>query len=142
MTLTVPFISTILAAALMILTQFLMLSVGLHRTRAQIGIGMGDSVDLERKMRRHGNLIENAPLFVIVLALTEMLGAPRTIVAAFAAVFFAARLMHVIGFSSLAGSHLAEGNKVFLMMRAGGATLSMLSGLVLGGYLLFRMIAA
>jgi len=52
-----------------------------------------------------------------------------------AAVFVSARIAHAIGFSSAAGSHLAEGNRIFLLMRSSGATLSALTGIALGVYL-------
>ncbi|MGB3636228.1 MAG: MAPEG family protein [Rivularia sp. (in: cyanobacteria)] len=138
-TMNVPVISTVVAAILIILQQSLMLSVGMHRAKTQIGVGVGKDDTLERKMRRHGNLAENSALFVVTLALTELRGAPSIIVIGFGAVFVIARFFHAIGFSSLAGSHLAEGSKMFQMMRAIGAMGTVFTGVALGGFLLFTM---
>lgn len=136
---TFPIVAATVAAALIILQQLLMLSVGVHRTRAQVGVGTGDDPDLERKMRRHGNLAENSALFIIVLALTELAGAPYVVLAAFGSVFVIARLFHAIGMSSLAGSHLADGNKIFLGFRALGAFGTAIPGLALGAYLAYLL---
>ncbi len=134
---TIPLTSAMLAAALIIISHLLMLGVGLHRGRIKLGVGIGDDQQLERKVRRHGNLIENAPLFVATLALTEIIGGSGTVVAGFALVFFTARIFHIVGFSSLSGSHRADTVNPFLLMRIAGSTLTALSGFALGGYLIF-----
>jgi len=139
MTAALPLISAGLGGVLIIMSQTLMLSVGMHRTRTKRGVGYGDDVTLERKIRRHGNLIENAPMFVLVLALLEMAGGSQTAVLAFAGVFLIARICHAIGFSSLSGSHQADSFNVFLGLRAVGATTTALVGIMLGGYLLFTL---
>lgn len=100
-----------------------MLTVGLHRAKGQF-IGIGEDRDLERKVRRHGNLAENAGLFLVVIALLEMILGQTTYVAAVCLVFALARTFHALGFSSLAGSHgddLTGARKAFAGMRALGA---------------------
>lgn len=134
---TVPVISAMLAAALIIIMMILKLSVGFYRGKVRVGVGVGDNLELERKVRRHGNLSENAALFVATLALAEIIGGSGATIVAFALVFFAARIVHIIGFSSLSGSHRAEGINPFNAMRFAGATLTALSGIALGGYLIF-----
>ena len=114
-----------------------MIAVGLHRTKTGVGIGVGNDPNLERKIRRHGNLSENAALFIVVLALAELCGISKPIIAGFGAIFVLARLLHALGFSSLVGSHLAEGNKLFVAMRAIGAFGTFLTGILLGGLLVF-----
>lgn len=144
MNLPVPLVSAIVAAILIILQQSLMLNVGMHRAKTSVGVGVGADNTLERKTRRHGNLAENAGLFVATLALTELRGAPSIIVTGFGAVFVLSRIFHAIGFSSLVGSHgpnIAKGGKVFIVMRAIGATGTALTGLALGGFLLFTIAA-
>lgn len=118
-----PVYTAALGAFLIVLQVALMLSVGLHRSKGQF-IGIGDDRDLERKVRRHGNLAENSGLFLVVIALFEMLVGQTTFVLALCAVFAAARLLHALGFSSLAGSHgedLTGARKAFAGMRAMGA---------------------
>ena len=134
---TIPTTTAMLAAALIIIMMILKLSVGLYRGKVRVGVGTGDDLELERKMRRHGNLSENAALFVATLALAEIIGGSPFVITGFALVFFAARLFHIAGFSSQSGSHRADGFSPFLAMRFAGATLTALSGIALGGYLIF-----
>lgn len=118
-----PIYTAALGAFIIVLQVILMFSVGLHRGKGQF-IGIGDDRDLERKVRRHGNLAENSGLFLVVIALFEMLVGQSTYVLALCIVFAIARLFHALGFSSLAGSHgedLTGGRKAFAGMRAMGA---------------------
>lgn len=118
-----PIYAASLGAFLIVLQVVLMLTVGMHRMKGQF-IGTGEDRELERKVRRHGNLAENAGLFLVVIALFEMIVGQTTYVAAVCVIFAVARVMHAIGFSSLAGSHgedLSGGRKAFAGMRALGA---------------------
>lgn len=118
-----PLYSAALGAFLIVLQVGLMLSVGLHRSKGQF-LGDGGDRDLERKVRRHGNLAENSGLFLVVIALFEMLAGQTTFVLALCIGFAAARLLHALGFASLAGSHgddLTGSRKAFAGMRAMGA---------------------
>lgn len=130
-----PEISALTAAFLIVLQLGLMLSVGLHRLGAGINLGFGDDQNLERKIRRHGNLAENAALFLVALALAELIGAPSFYVAIVAGVFLIARVSHAIGFSSLSGSHQPT-SPVFPALRAVGAFGTIGSGLGVGALLL------
>ncbi len=118
-----PIYTAMLGAFLIVFQVALMMTVGLHRSKGQF-IGIGEDRDLERKVRRHGNLAENAGLFLVVIALLEMIAGQTLYVAAVCAAFAAARLLHAAGFSSLAGSHgdnLIGVRKAFAGMRAIGA---------------------
>jgi uncharacterized membrane protein YecN with MAPEG domain len=118
-----PIYTAMLGAFLIVFQVLLMVSVGVHRGRGQF-IGVGDDRDLERKVRRHGNLAENSGLFLVVIALLEMIVGQTVYVAAVCAAFAAARVLHAAGFSSLAGSHgedLTGARKAFAGMRAIGA---------------------
>ncbi|WP_379548322.1 MAPEG family protein [Qipengyuania sp. DSG2-2] len=119
-----PLYTAALGAFIVVLQVVLMLSVGLHRSKgAFIGLVEGD-LELERKVRRHGNLAENSGLFLVVLALLEMLAGQTWYVAALCGIFAGARILHAIGFSSLAGSHgenLTGARKLFAAARALGA---------------------
>ena len=137
-----PYITATLAGVLVILQQALMLNVGMHRVQTRIGVGVAEDLHLERKVRRHGNLAENAALLLVVLALAELSGAPKSVIAAFAGVFAVARISHALGFSHLDGSHNADGNKLYTALRAVGAFGSVMGGIGLGGYLLYRLLGA
>lgn len=126
-----PTISPLLGAALLILQLALMLTVGLHRGKSKISLGLGDDQDLERKVRRHGNLAENSALFLAVFIAAEMAQVPRSALIYIACTFFAARVFHAFGFSSLRGSHQSETFSIFVAGRALGAFGTAGSGIVL-----------
>lgn len=131
-----PVITAVTAGVLLIFQQLLMLSVGLYRVKVRRGVGDGGDAQLERLVRRHGNLAENSALFLIGLGLLELATGSGPVTLGFAGAFLAARLFHALGFSSLAGSHLAEGSRLFLLLRSSGAILTALVGIAAGGYLL------
>lgn len=138
-----PLYAALLGGALLTLQILFMLSVGTYRSRAGKGAGVDGDMTLERLVRRHGNLAENAAIFVIVLALYELMFGQTLLALGTASVFFAARLLHAVGFASAAGSHLVDakgaGSK-FVLMRAAGAGLTALSSLVLGVGLVISVI--
>ncbi len=126
-----PIYAAALGAFLIVLQVVLMLRVGLHRAKGP-AIGLGDDKDLERKVRRHGNLAENSGLFLAVLALLEILVGQTWYVAALCGLFAIARASHAFGFSTLAGSH-GEGGEGFkntyVKFRAMGALGTLLTAL-------------
>ncbi len=137
---TAPIISAYAGGLLIILQGLLMVMVGLHRVKSGVNLGVGGDLALERKIRRHGNLSENAAIFIAVLALAEMTVVPDNIVRILAIVFVGARLLHAIALSTQAGSHGAETGKVFVAARALGAFGTLGSFLALGGFLLFNLL--
>ena len=136
-----PYVAATVGAVLIILQQVLMMMAGAHRGKAMVGVGVGSDLDLERKVRRHGNLAENAAIFLVVLSFAEILSGGGAIVTTLGAVFLFARILHVIAFASLTGSHLKDGFKIFTLCRMGGALGSGLSGIGLGLYLLYMLLA-
>jgi len=133
---TIPIIAAFTGALLIILQAILMILVGTHRIRNRIALGTGEDLALERKIRRHGNLAENAALFVVVLALAEMTVVPNDIVRIIAIVFLVGRILHAIALSTVSGSHGAATGKIFQAFRAIGAFSTFGSFIALGGYLL------
>lgn len=136
-----PYIAALVGAFLYILQQGLMMNTGSYRGKAGIGVGFGDDRHLERKIRRHGNLAENAAIFIAVLALTEMLVGTGPAVIAFGAVFALARVSHAFAFNSLGGSHeKIEGTRKYLIARMLGAVFSGLTGIALSLFLIYAVI--
>ena len=130
-----PIYAAFLGAALLIIQILLMLSVGTYRAKSGTSIGVKDDTVLERRVRRHGNLAENAAIFVVVLALYEIMFGQTFLALSLAVVFFVARILHMSGFGSAAGSHLIgveDGGRPFVLMRMAGAMLTALTSLVLG----------
>ena len=98
-----PFITAATAIALAVLQMFLMLYTARGRGKYKAGLGDGGSDPLLRRIRMHGNLTENAPLFLILLALTEISGQWAWLVPIFALAFVVVRLSHAIGLSMSSG---------------------------------------
>ncbi|MEM7329954.1 MAG: MAPEG family protein [Pseudomonadota bacterium] len=134
-TLTPPVFSALLAGVLISLQSVLMLTVGISRSGAGKGVGVDGDMKLERLVRRHGNLAENAAIFLVVLALYELLNGADLFALIVGVLFISARMLHVIGFSSDAGSHLVDiagGRRLYVLMRASGAGLTALCSIALG----------
>lgn len=136
---TVPIISAYAGSLLIIMQAILMVLAGRHRVKSGISLGLGDDPAMERKIRRHGNLAENAGLFVAVLALAEMTGVATQAVMIIAIAFLVVRLSHAIALSTEAGSHGAKGGKIFVLARVIGAFGTFACFLTLGGFLLFNV---
>lgn len=127
---TLPLTAALVAAVLALLQVFLMVTVGNKRRAESISLGDGGNEELLRLTRRHGNLIENAPMFLILLSLLELLGGPTTVVTTLAGVFLVARFSHAAALSS-ASSPLA-----FRVLGAFGTVVSLLGG---AGFLIYQV---
>lgn len=102
----IPEITAAAAIALAVLQMFLMLYTARGRGKYRAGLGDGGSPQLLRRIRMHGNLAENAPIFLILLALTEASGQWGALVPLFAAGFVLVRLSHALGLAMSDGPSL------------------------------------
>lgn len=130
-----PIVTALTAGSLIILQMFLQMMVSLGRGKHMQGLGDGGHKSLAVAIRRHGNLIENAAILVIILWLMEISGLGRGWLSAFAAAVVLGRVFHAIGITvSPDRAH---------PLRFIGAMSSVLLGLVGGGWLIwtatFRM---
>ena len=98
-----PYITAATAAILAVFQMFLMLYVANGRGKFKTGLGDGGHPGLIRRIRIHGNLAENAPLFLILLGLVEISQRWPTYVPIVAAVFVIARVSHALGLSMSSG---------------------------------------
>ena len=121
--LTAPVVSALTAGVLIIAQMALLLTVIGTRRRVRQSLGEAGDPALTRAVRRHGNFAENAAIFVVSLALLEMLGAPRLYVVPAAALFVIGRVLHAIG--------LSQTNTVNLW-RVAGVFATVLAGLLVG----------
>ena len=112
----------------MFLQLSLMLMVGFARLRNNIPLGEGGSQELLKAIRRHGNLAENAPLFLLVLGLAEMLAGSTTLVLTLGVAFIVVRVAHAIGLSMGAGANPP---------RAIGAFGTLITGVIAAGYVAY-----
>lgn len=97
-----PTATGLTAGILGLLQAGLMLYVAAGRRRHKSGLGDGGHEALNRRIRMHGNLAENAALFIALLTLVELSGATGFARIA-GAVFVAARLAHAYGLSMAFG---------------------------------------
>lgn len=123
-----PPVISAFTAGILILLQTPMLFAAINQRRQHgPSLGEGDDPDVIRAVRRHGNLAENAAIFIACASLLEMLGGGRAWVAALCAVFLLARLSHAFGLS------LKNTGNIF---RVVGMVLTIAVGLALGGRLI------
>lgn len=94
-----PVVSAVTGGILIIMQAIFMFAAADQRRRH--GPPVGDAVEpaMIRAVRRHGNLAENAGIFVVCAALLELLGGSRYWVEILCAVFVVARLSHGVGLS-------------------------------------------
>ena len=98
-----PAITAATAVILAVLQMFLKLHVARGRGKYKTGLGDGGHPGLIRRIRIHGNLAENAPLFLILLALVEVSGQWSMFIPYIALGFVIFRLSHAFGLTISAG---------------------------------------
>ena len=135
MEITLPVYTAYMSAFLILVQTYLALSVGGYRGRNRKPIGDADDEVLARRVRRHANMTEYTPIYIVVLALYELVAGQTTTVFWMALLFAIARVLHVISFSSSAVSHLKDvtGNRrFFLLFRMIGTGLTLLLSFAIG----------
>lgn len=90
-------VTFLLTAAFAVMLVVLSVHTSLRRRALQVAHGDAGDEQLKRRIRAHGNFIENAPLLLIMVAALEIGLSPLWIVTAVAAVFLVARVLHVFG---------------------------------------------
>jgi uncharacterized membrane protein YecN with MAPEG domain len=118
-----PVVSALTAGVAIIVQMLLLLLAARQRRRARQSLGEGADERLLRALRRHGNYAENAAIFLVCLALAEVMGTGRALIGAVALAFLLGRLLHAIGLSM---------PKTVNRWRISGVTLTVAAGVVLG----------
>ena len=121
MTSLVP-ITAVYASLLAALVVILVLLVVKLRRGLKIGIGDGGNRDLARAIRVHGNATESIPLFLVLLAVSELKGGHANLLHIFGAIFFIARVAHASGMLASAG---ASRGRVFGTVGTNGCLLAL-----------------
>ena len=98
-----PIYTGLFAALLMIMQMVLMGLVIKQRGTNDVLIGDGGVDAMQQAIRVHGNFVENAPIFLIGLALIELMVGANTWVLVMGAVFVVGRLLHAVGISMTTG---------------------------------------
>jgi len=99
MTFAPPYVSALTAGIVIIMQMALMYAVVVERRRNRQSVGDGGHKSLLLAIRRHGNLAENAGIFVAGFALLELIGGGGVGHAVLCAAFVLGRVAHVIGLS-------------------------------------------
>lgn len=122
-------ITLTIAAAAAVLHIWLAGRVSQLRRGYRISIGDGGNEALHRRIRAHGNYIENMPIVLILLALLELAGGDARLLWGAAIIFIVARLLHAFGMDRTPPSKL----RMFGMMG------SILALVILAGYAVFML---
>ena len=117
-----PAVTAATAGALGIWHVALMLLVGAGRVKFKTGLGDGGNEALARRIRMHGNLTENGPLFLMLLGLVELSGRSQHLVMAIGPLVVLLRVCHAFGLSM----HFGPGPNAFRAIGAAGTTLSII----------------
>jgi uncharacterized protein len=99
-----PQITALYAALLGLLIVLLGLRVALGRINGRVGIGDGGNHELTRRIRVHGNAIENVPLALLLLLVAELTNVDAAWLHAYGIVLLLGRLLHAFGLSRHAGT--------------------------------------
>ena len=132
MTFTPPYVSAFTAGILIVMQMALLYAVTVVRRRDRQSLGDGGHHDLLLAVRRHGNLAENAGLFVAGLALLELVGGGGIGHVILCAAFVLGRISHAIGLSM---------KNTVNPLRIGGTAVTVFVGLALGGRLMLAAAA-
>lgn len=116
-----------IAGAAALLHIWLSLRVSQVRRRQGVLVGDGGHRGLSARMRAHANFAENAPIALILLALTELAGANAVFLWACGIAFVLARIAHAFGMDR------GDANA----LRIGGVAVSWLVIVALAGHALY-----
>lgn len=91
------YITALSAAILAMLGVLLTFKIVRIRRKEKISVGDGGNESLLRAIRAHSNLLEYAPIALILLGCAELNGVSRWLLAIIAIAFVAGRILHPVG---------------------------------------------
>lgn len=91
-------VTAVFAGLLALWLVFLQAQVIRFRWRRRVSLGDGGHEDGVRLIRAHGNAAETIPIFLILIGLSEGIGAPGWVVAVLGATFLTGRVLHGLHF--------------------------------------------
>ena len=92
-------ITLLYTSLITILAIFLAFKVGITRGKTNTLLGEGDSSELLQSIRSHGNLMESAPITLVLLLLLEMQSVAEWKLHLIGSSFFLFRILHAYGIS-------------------------------------------
>ncbi|KZD00363.1 MULTISPECIES: MAPEG family protein [unclassified Thalassospira] len=90
-------VTIFITAVFVLMLTVLSLMVSIRRAQLNVLSGDGDDNTLRRRIRAHGNFVENAPLCILLILAIEAILATSTIIWVVAAILIASRILHAIG---------------------------------------------
>ncbi|MDF0535032.1 MAPEG family protein [Shewanella yunxiaonensis] len=103
------YVSGFYCALTTFLALFLSARVVQLRVRFKVGVGNGEHPEIYLARRAHGNLLENAPLGLLLLAIAELDGLHAGWLHLFGTVMLVSRLLHAIGLTQgKGGPHMGR----------------------------------
>ena len=103
-----PTVTMLYAGLLGILLVVLAMNVVRLRLGNRVGLGVGEGGLIEQPVRVHANFAENAPIFLLLLLVAELAGAPLAVLHTAGGVFVIARVLHAIGLSGSKGTSVGR----------------------------------
>ncbi len=97
-------ITAIYASLFALFVIILMVPIIRLRGSLRVGLGDGGHRSLHQAIRAHGNALEMVPIFLMLMLVYELNRGSPTALYAFGTVFLVARLLHVWGMYSSAGT--------------------------------------
>lgn len=117
------------AAILGLIYVALSLNVVRNRWKFKTGIGTGGHRPLDKSIRVHGNFAEYVPFTLLLMAMTEILGANNVTLHIIGVAIVLGRILHAIGLTKSIGTSLP---------RMGGMTLTFASLIIASLSILIR----
>lgn len=124
-------VSAVFAAVLGLLLVILSVLVSRFRLRLKHGLGVTEDIDFQATVRAHANLVEYAPIGLIMLAIAELNGVSATLIYWTGMAFVVGRLLHAFG--------MIKGRGATHMARMVGILLTWLALVVLALLLLWNV---
>lgn len=126
------FITGIYAAILAFIYTGLSYNVVRQRRKNNVPLGNGESKDVEKAMRAHGNFAENIPFLLVLLFMIEFKGGPSYLVHLIGSFALLGRILHAQGILKTRGISYGR----FL-----GMVLTYFAFLISGGTLIYQSLS-
>lgn len=102
-------VTAVFAAVTAVLLLFLSVQVSRYRLKYQQGLGVNDDQGFEVAVRAHGNLVEYAPMALILMAIGELNGVNAQWIYWVGMALVGGRILHAFGmFNGNGGPHKAR----------------------------------
>lgn len=90
-------VTVCMTAVFVLMLTILSMMVSVRRAKLKTLSGDGGDATLQRRIRAHGNFIENAPLCIFLVLAIEAILATSGLIWIVAAILIASRILHAIG---------------------------------------------